>query len=55
MNPLYDHLKKNKIKIISDHELSCWPTAQVKELKNGKHLRKAENSNRIYCDGCEDS
>ncbi len=30
-------------------------TAQVEELKNEKHLRKAENSNRIYCDGCEDS
>ncbi len=55
MNPLYNHLVKNNTKTISDHELSRWPAAQVEELKNGKHLRKAENSNRLYCDGCEES
>lgn len=55
MNPLYNHLKTNKIKIISDHELSHWPTEQVEELKNKNHLKKAENSTRIYCDSCEES
>lgn len=55
MNPLYKYLVKGNTKTISDHELSHWPTAQVEELKNGKHLKKAENSNRIYCDSCEES
>ncbi len=55
MNPLYDHLVTNKIKKISDHELSRWPAEHVEELKNGKHLKKGENSNRIYCDGCDDN
>jgi len=52
MNPLYEHLAKNKIKKVSDHELSRWPAEQVDELKKAKHLKKGENSNRIYCDGC---
>jgi len=55
MNPLYNHLVKNRTKKISDHELSRWPAAQIDELKNGNQLIKAENSNRIYCDSCEES
>ena len=55
MNQLYNHLKTNKIKIISDHELSHWPIEQVEELKSKNHLKKAENSTRIYCDGCEEN
>lgn len=54
MNPLLNHLVKNKTKIISDHELSRWPTSQVEELKAGNHLKKAENSKSVYCDGCEE-
>lgn len=55
MNPLYDHLVENKTKTISDHQLSRWPTAQVDQLKNEKLLKKGKISNRIYCDGCEES
>lgn len=55
MNPLYNHLVKNKTKTVSDHELSRWPAAQVDQLKNENLLRKGKNSKRIYCDGCEES
>ncbi len=55
MNPLYDHLKKNKIKKISCHALSRWATRYIDELIQKKRLKKAENNRRIYCDSCSES
>lgn len=54
MNKLYDWLVKNKIKKISDHELSRWPKADSEELKSQNRLEKAENGTQIYCDSCDE-
>lgn len=54
MNGLHDWLVKNKIKKVSDHELSRWPNADIDELKRKNLLLKAENGTHIYCDSCKE-